>query len=76
MRVMVVPFSARSCILPTPFHTVSVAPLRQPYYSTRMNVSDIENRVKVLDQTAAGTENSRDGDKKSKAGFWEEFDVS
>ncbi|XP_023651394.1 tyrosine-protein phosphatase non-receptor type 6 [Paramormyrops kingsleyae] len=49
--------------------------LKQPYYSTRVNVSDIENRVKVLDQTAAGTENSGDGDKKSKAGFWEEFDA-
>uniref|UniRef100_A0A8C9WMJ2 protein-tyrosine-phosphatase n=1 Tax=Scleropages formosus TaxID=113540 RepID=A0A8C9WMJ2_SCLFO len=48
--------------------------LKQPYYSTRVNAADIENRVKVLDQTAA-RENGGEGEKKSKAGFWEEFDA-
>ena len=37
-----------------------------------MNAADIDRRVKLLDQTA---ENPDEGEKKSKAGFWEEFDV-
>uniref|UniRef100_A0A6Q2ZFD4 protein-tyrosine-phosphatase n=1 Tax=Esox lucius TaxID=8010 RepID=A0A6Q2ZFD4_ESOLU len=48
--------------------------LKQPYYSTRVNAADIDSRVRLLDQTAEG-ENQGEGDKKSKAGFWEEFDA-
>lgn len=47
----------------------------QPYYSTRLNAADIESRVKQLDQTSE-RENMDGADKKIKAGFWEEFDVS
>ncbi|KAI1885787.1 hypothetical protein AGOR_G00207390 [Albula goreensis] len=47
--------------------------LKQPYYSTRVNAADIDNRVRVLDQTADG-EVEGGSEKKSKAGFWEEFD--
>lgn len=46
--------------------------LSQPYYSTRVNAADIESRVKQLDQTTG--EQQGEG-QKSKAGFWEEFDV-
>lgn len=47
--------------------------LKQPYYSTRVNVADIDSRVKLLDQT---TQQQLEGDgEKSKAGFWEEFDA-
>ncbi|XP_067094434.1 tyrosine-protein phosphatase non-receptor type 6 isoform X1 [Osmerus mordax] len=46
--------------------------LKQPYYSTRVNAADIDRRVKLLDQMA---ENPDEGEKKSKAGFWEEFDA-
>lgn len=46
----------------------------QPYYSTRVIAADIDSRMRQLDQT---TQQQQDGDKeKSKAGFWEEFDVS
>ncbi|XP_064415041.1 tyrosine-protein phosphatase non-receptor type 6-like [Latimeria chalumnae] len=38
--------------------------LKQPYYATRINAADIENRVKELTKTAEA----------AKAGFWEEFD--
>lgn len=45
----------------------------QPYYSTRVNAADIDSRVKQLDQTA---QQQQEGEgEKSKAGFWEEFDV-
>lgn len=45
----------------------------QPYYSTRVNAADIDSRVKLLDQT---TKQQQEGEgEKSKAGFWEEFDV-
>ncbi|XP_041708553.1 tyrosine-protein phosphatase non-receptor type 6 isoform X1 [Coregonus clupeaformis] len=46
--------------------------LKQPYFSTRVNAADIDSRVRLLDQTA---ERENEGDKKSKAGFWEEFDA-
>ncbi|CDQ94439.1 unnamed protein product, partial [Oncorhynchus mykiss] len=46
--------------------------LKQPYFSTRVNAADIDSRVRLLDQMA---ERENEGDKKSKAGFWEEFDV-
>uniref|UniRef100_A0A8C5NGI4 protein-tyrosine-phosphatase n=1 Tax=Gouania willdenowi TaxID=441366 RepID=A0A8C5NGI4_GOUWI len=47
--------------------------LKQPYYSTRVNAADIDNRVKQLDQTA---QKQLEGeDEKKKAGFWEEFDA-
>lgn len=43
----------------------------QPYYSTRVNAADIDSRVKLLE-----TPNKPDAEgEKSKAGFWEEFDV-
>lgn len=38
-----------------------------------MNAADIESRVKQLDLTS---DNMDGADKKIKAGFWEEFDVS
>ncbi|XP_029308139.1 tyrosine-protein phosphatase non-receptor type 6 [Cottoperca gobio] len=45
--------------------------LKQPYYSTRVNAADIDNRVKLLDQKTP-----QDGEgEKIKAGFWEEFDA-
>lgn len=45
----------------------------QPFYSTRVNASDIDNRVKQLDEAKL---QQQDGDgEKNKAGFWEEFDV-
>lgn len=45
----------------------------QPYYSTRVNAGDIGSRVKQLDET---TQKQLEGEsEKSKAGFWEEFDV-
>lgn len=45
----------------------------QPCYSTRVNAADIDSRVKQLDQT---TQQQQEGEaEKSKAGFWEEFDV-
>uniref|UniRef100_A0AAZ3RYI1 protein-tyrosine-phosphatase n=1 Tax=Oncorhynchus tshawytscha TaxID=74940 RepID=A0AAZ3RYI1_ONCTS len=44
----------------------------QPYFSTRVNAADIDSRVRLLDQMA---ERENEGDKKSKAGFWEEFDA-
>ncbi|XP_036394071.1 tyrosine-protein phosphatase non-receptor type 6 isoform X2 [Megalops cyprinoides] len=47
--------------------------LKQPYYSTRVNAADIDSRVRVLDKTTDGDEEGG-GEKKSKAGFWEEFD--
>ncbi|KAJ8287788.1 hypothetical protein COCON_G00004470 [Conger conger] len=47
--------------------------LKQPYYSTRVNAADIECRVKILGQTVDG-EVQGGSEKKSKAGFWEEFD--
>ncbi|XP_066538711.1 tyrosine-protein phosphatase non-receptor type 6 [Hoplias malabaricus] len=48
--------------------------LKQPYFSTRVTAANIESRVKLLDQTAA-QQNEEGGDKKIKAGFWEEFDA-
>ncbi|XP_049587555.1 tyrosine-protein phosphatase non-receptor type 6 isoform X2 [Syngnathus scovelli] len=47
--------------------------LKQPYYSTRVNAADIDSRVKELDQTTLMQQEVEGG--KSKAGFWEEFDV-
>lgn len=47
--------------------------LLQPYYSTRMNASDIDSRVKQLDESRL-QEQASDKDK-IKAGFFEEFDV-
>uniref|UniRef100_A0AAR2LQJ6 protein-tyrosine-phosphatase n=1 Tax=Pygocentrus nattereri TaxID=42514 RepID=A0AAR2LQJ6_PYGNA len=47
--------------------------LKQPYFSTRVNAADIESRVRLLEQTADGQ--IQEGDKKIKAGFWEEFDA-
>ncbi|NWV00092.1 PTN6 phosphatase, partial [Upupa epops] len=41
--------------------------LRQPYYATRVNAADIENRVLELNKRSLSEETS-------KAGFWEEFD--
>ncbi|KAM8924719.1 tyrosine-protein phosphatase non-receptor type 6 [Pelodytes ibericus] len=42
--------------------------LKKPYYSTRVNAADIENRMKELDKKSEKEETS-------KAGFWEEFDA-
>lgn len=42
--------------------------LKKPYYSTRVNAADIENRMKELDKKSAKEE-------AAKAGFWEEFDA-
>ncbi|XP_076826742.1 tyrosine-protein phosphatase non-receptor type 6 [Brachyhypopomus gauderio] len=47
--------------------------LRQPYFSTRLNAADIDNRVKLLDQKAPSQ--NEEGVEKLKAGFWEEFDA-
>ncbi|XP_032629798.1 tyrosine-protein phosphatase non-receptor type 6 isoform X1 [Chelonoidis abingdonii] len=41
--------------------------LRQPYYATRVNAADIENRVHELNKQSPAEETA-------KAGFWEEFD--
>uniref|UniRef100_A0A4X2JXH8 protein-tyrosine-phosphatase n=1 Tax=Vombatus ursinus TaxID=29139 RepID=A0A4X2JXH8_VOMUR len=41
--------------------------LRQPYYATRVNAADIENRVLELNKKQQSEETS-------KAGFWEEFE--
>ncbi|XP_030327690.1 tyrosine-protein phosphatase non-receptor type 6 isoform X2 [Strigops habroptila] len=41
--------------------------LKQPYYATRVNAADIENRVQELNKKSLSEE-------ASKAGFWEEFD--
>ncbi|XP_067401992.1 tyrosine-protein phosphatase non-receptor type 6 isoform X1 [Emydura macquarii macquarii] len=41
--------------------------LRQPYYATRVNAADIENRVQELNKRGLAEETT-------KAGFWEEFD--
>lgn len=52
---------------------ISCPALSQPYYSTRVNAADIDSRVKQLDET---TRQQQEGEgEKSKAGFWEEFDV-
>uniref|UniRef100_A0A3P8X2G6 protein-tyrosine-phosphatase n=1 Tax=Cynoglossus semilaevis TaxID=244447 RepID=A0A3P8X2G6_CYNSE len=45
--------------------------LKQPFYSTRVNAAQIDSRVRELNQT---TQVEAEG-VKSKAGFWEEFDV-
>uniref|UniRef100_A0A8C3DV90 Tyrosine-protein phosphatase non-receptor type n=1 Tax=Corvus moneduloides TaxID=1196302 RepID=A0A8C3DV90_CORMO len=42
--------------------------LKQPYYATRVNAADIENRVQELNKKTSLSEET------SKAGFWEEFD--
>ncbi|XP_071289233.1 tyrosine-protein phosphatase non-receptor type 6 isoform X2 [Agelaius tricolor] len=42
--------------------------LKQPYYATRVNAADIENRVHELNKKTSLSEET------SKAGFWEEFD--
>lgn len=52
----------------------NIVRLKQPFYSTRVNAADIDSRVKLLDQTAQ-KDLEGEGDKKSKAGFWEEFDA-
>ncbi|XP_047407164.1 tyrosine-protein phosphatase non-receptor type 6 isoform X4 [Sciurus carolinensis] len=41
--------------------------LRQPYYATRVNAADIENRVLELNK-------KQDSEDTAKAGFWEEFE--
>nr|KAF6453592.1 protein tyrosine phosphatase non-receptor type 6 [Molossus molossus] len=41
--------------------------LRQPYYATRVNAADIENRVLELNK-------KQESEDTAKAGFWEEFD--
>ncbi|KYO22321.1 tyrosine-protein phosphatase non-receptor type 6 isoform X1 [Alligator mississippiensis] len=41
--------------------------LKQPYYATRVNAADIENRVQELNKRSLSEETT-------KAGFWEEFD--
>ncbi|CAN9513728.1 unnamed protein product [Ophioblennius macclurei] len=48
--------------------------LKQPYNSTRVIASDIDNRVKQLNQTSDKEQEDAKGEK-SKAGFWEEFDA-
>ncbi|KAI5106047.1 tyrosine-protein phosphatase non-receptor type 6, partial [Silurus meridionalis] len=48
--------------------------LKQPYFSTRVNASAIDSRVKQLDQSIE-PKSEEGGDKKIKAGFWEEFDA-
>ncbi|NP_001167468.1 protein tyrosine phosphatase non-receptor type 6 L homeolog [Xenopus laevis] len=42
--------------------------LKKPYYSTRVNAADIENRMKELNKKS-------EQDEAAKAGFWEEFDA-
>jgi len=46
----------------------------QPFYTTRVIAADIDTRVKLLGQTDQSLEEGPG--EKSKAGFWEEFDVS
>ncbi|XP_031506087.1 tyrosine-protein phosphatase non-receptor type 6 isoform X5 [Papio anubis] len=41
--------------------------LRQPYYATRVNAADIENRVLELNK-------KKESEDTAKAGFWEEFE--
>uniref|UniRef100_UPI00398EE1A2 tyrosine-protein phosphatase non-receptor type 6-like n=1 Tax=Pristiophorus japonicus TaxID=55135 RepID=UPI00398EE1A2 len=41
--------------------------LKQPYYATRINAADIENRVQELNKT--------ENPEVAKGGFWEEFDA-
>ncbi|OWK03580.1 PTPN6 [Cervus elaphus hippelaphus] len=41
--------------------------LRQPYYATRVNAADIENRVLELNK-------KQESEETAKAGFWEEFE--
>ncbi|TEA30532.1 hypothetical protein DBR06_SOUSAS12410085, partial [Sousa chinensis] len=41
--------------------------LRQPYYATRVNAADIENRVLELNK-------KQESENTAKAGFWEEFE--
>ncbi|KAF5891734.1 tyrosine-protein phosphatase non-receptor type 6-like, partial [Clarias magur] len=48
--------------------------LKQPYFSTRVNASAIDSRVKQLDKSIEPLCEEA-GDKKIKAGFWEEFDA-
>ncbi|XP_060776894.1 tyrosine-protein phosphatase non-receptor type 6 [Neoarius graeffei] len=48
--------------------------LKQPYFSTRVNASEIDCRVKQLDKSIE-PHSEEAGDKKIKAGFWEEFDA-
>ncbi|KAK2855287.1 hypothetical protein Q7C36_007156 [Tachysurus vachellii] len=48
--------------------------LKQPYFSTRVTASAIDHRVKQLDKSIE-PKNEEGGDKKIKAGFWEEFDA-
>ncbi|KAK3551832.1 hypothetical protein QTP70_028997 [Hemibagrus guttatus] len=45
-----------------------------PYFSTRVTASAIDHRVKLLDQSIQ-PQSEEGGDKKIKAGFWEEFDA-
>lgn len=40
----------------------------QPYYATRVNAADIENRVLELNK-------KQESEDSAKAGFWEEFEV-
>lgn len=40
----------------------------QPYYATRVNAADIENRVLELNK-------KQESEDTAKAGFWEEFEV-
>ncbi|XP_041038509.1 tyrosine-protein phosphatase non-receptor type 6-like, partial [Carcharodon carcharias] len=47
-------------------HTPSLSVL-QPYYATRINAADIENRVQELNKT--------ENREAAKGGFWEEFDA-
>jgi hypothetical protein len=43
-------------------------PSPQPYYATRVNAADIENRVLELNK-------KQESEDTAKAGFWEEFEV-
>lgn len=43
-------------------------PQPQPYYATRVNAADIENRVLELNK-------KQESEDTAKAGFWEEFEV-
>lgn len=46
----------------------SCPPSPQPYYATRVNAADIENRVLELNK-------KQESEDTAKAGFWEEFEV-
>ena len=59
-------------LLPIVSLPLCVVPL-QPFYTTRVNAADIDTRVRLLDQMAKNPEENPG--EKSKAGFWEEFDV-